>query len=279
MVAASFLDWRTRKVSNSYWIVLSVIAVALLPVQIVADDEKLEYLIVLVPIAAILSDVYFDAKGDSKMVRFLPHLKYGVAIASVAVFGYMWIDTEYFQRLLAIPVMMLVMVVLYMADVIRGGADAKALLSLSILFPFYPTFRDFPILRADSLSAEVIMPFSFIVLINAAIIVVLLPLGFLLKNIARRELKFPHALLGYKVDCETIEGKHLWLMERIENGSHKVYARPKSDENLAAEVEALVKAGHKRVWVTPKIPFMIPLLISLFISTVIGNLLLLLIPL
>jgi len=279
LASASLLDWRTRKVSNAYWIVLSIAAMVLLPIQIVADDEQFEYLFVLVPIVAILSDVYLDTGGSSRMARFAPHSKYAVAIVSVVALGYAWLDIEYFQHLLAIPLMMMVIVVLYMADVIRGGADAKALMSLTMLFPFYPALADLPILRSDSTSVEVIMPFSFIVLINAAIVVVFVPLVFLAKNAAARELRFPQALLGYKLDCEHIEGKHVWLMERMDNGSHKIYARPQSKENLVSEVDALLKAGHRRIWVTPKIPFMIPLLISLFISTIVGNLLLLLIPL
>jgi hypothetical protein len=40
---------------------------------------------------------------------------------------------------------------------------------------------------------------------------------------------------------------------------------------LAREVELLRAAGISRVWVTPKIPFIIPLTVSLIFVAIVGN--------
>lgn len=273
---ASILDWRTRKVPNVFWIALAAIAVALLCARIAVDDAPLEYLLVLVPIAAILSDVYLDTESEGTVARMAPILKYGMAVASVIVLAYMWGDDPYFQRLLAVPILMIVIVLMYMFDVIRGGADAKAFMSLAIMFPFYPVLGDLPLIQAEAELADLVFPFAFVVLVNAAIVVVFLPVVFLFKNLAAGEAAFPQAFVGYRMDAADAKGRFVWLMERMEDGKHVVYTRPRRNEDLEAELDLLVKAGHDRVWVTPKVPFIIPMTIGLVFSFVVGNLVFLL---
>jgi preflagellin peptidase FlaK len=169
--------------------------------------------------------------------------------------------------------MMLVVVVLYILDVIRGGADAKALIALSIMFPFYPNLGPFPLIGADNWQVEVFFPFSFVILVNAAIVVAFMPLVFLARNLVAREFKSPQGFLGYKLDVATARSRHVWLMERIEDGKHRTYTRPMRDEDLSKEINLLAEAGHERVWVTPKVPFIIPMFISLIFTSLVGNLL------
>ncbi len=273
---ASFKDWRERRVPNAPWLVLALAGMILLPIQISADNEKFAYLLVLVPVLAILADVYLDGNEGSWAAKYGPPVKYAVAIAAVAALGYSWGSHPYFQYLLAVPVMMLFVVVLYMTDIIRGGADAKALISLAILFPRYPALDGFPWLDGTSGSGQLFFPFSFVILINAAIMTALMALVFLAKNLAKGDLRFPQAFLGYRLETSKLKGRHVWLMERIEDGSHKTYSRPRSDEDLEREVALLNSAGLTKVWITPKIPFIVPMLLSLVFSTVVGNLLFLL---
>ncbi len=273
---ASFLDWKTRKVPNVFWAVLAVIAVALMCVRVLVDEAPIEYVLVLVPVLAVLSDVYIDTESDGVLVRMAPWLKYGAAIASVIVLAFLWGDDPYFQRLLAVPVLMIVIVLMYMLDVIRGGADAKALMSLAIMFPFYPSLGDLPLIQTEVELADLVFPFAFVVLVNAAIVVVFLPLAFLVKNLAAGEFAFPQAFVGYRMDAADAKGSFVWLMERVEDGKHVVYTKPRRNEELEAELDLLVKAGHSRIWVTPKVPFIIPMTIGLVFSFLVGNLMFLL---
>jgi prepilin signal peptidase PulO-like enzyme (type II secretory pathway) len=62
-------------------------------------------------------------------------------------------------------------------------------------------------------------------------------------------------------------------MEKIKNGKRKLVYMPKNfdvDEELA-EFE---KLGITEIWVTPKIPFMIPLLAGFLAAFVLGDILL-----
>ena len=274
---ASVLDWRTRRVPNTYWIALSLVGLALIPIQLLADEKDLKFLLIMVPILVILSDVYWGSE-EGPLAKYMPVAKYAVAVVAIVALAYLWGTDGYFQHFLAVPIMMLLIVAMYMLDVIRGGADAKALLSLSILFPFYPVLGSFPILHSDAPSAEIIFPFSFVILITAAVLVVLLPLGFLAKNLASRDFRFPLAFLGYKMESAEIGKSHVWLMERIQDGRHVTSTRTRRDEDLGKEVEALSEAGYKRIWVTPKIPFIVPMTASIILSAVIGNWLLYIFP-
>ena len=274
---ASILDWRTRRIGNVYWIGLSVLGLILIPIQLLVDDQPIEYSLVLLPILAILSDVYWDAGEGTPLAKIVPALKYVIAIVATIVLGYAWLGEPYFQHLLAVPLMMLFVVLMYMLDVIRGGADAKAMLALSVLFPFYPEISSVPLIGIESEASDVFFPFSFVVLVTAAIVVAFFPLGFAAKNLSAHEFKFPQGLLGYKMNADSIEGKHVWLMERIDGSTHTIYTRPKPNEDLKKEVKLLVDAGVNRIWVTPKIPFIIPMLAALVFSTIVGNILLLVI--
>lgn len=276
---ASLLDLRTRRVGNRYWVALSILGGALLSVQVYLDEMPLEYLAILVPIALILSDVFIDNKLSERGARWLVLAQYASAIIILLLLTMQYGSESYFQHLIAVPAMMLFVVLLYMLDAIRGGADAKSLIALAILFPFYPVIGQFPFLRAEEPSFEILLPFTFSILVMAAIIVGLTPIGFLLRNLGNGETRFPQALLGYKMDVESARDRHVWLMERIIDGRHVIYSRPKGEEDLGKELALLADAGHKRVWVTPKIPFIVPMLIGLIVCIIIGSPLLLLFPL
>ncbi|MCJ7490204.1 MAG: hypothetical protein MUO87_08730 [Thermoplasmata archaeon] len=273
---ASFLDIRTRQVPNRFWIFLSLLGIALILLRMKMDEERAEFALILVPIIAILSDVYLDTEGESALARIAPVVKYAIALISVVALGVLWADDSYFQPLLAVPIMMMVFVVLYVLDIIKGGADAKALIALSIVFPFVPAIGGLPLIVPLDPIASVLFPFAFSVLIDAAILVMFLPLGFLARNLASRDIKFPQMLLGYMVDSGTDAPGFIWLMERVEAGKHRIYTRPRADEDTSKELLKLREHGRSKVWVTPKIPFIVPIFAGLVLATVAGNLLFLL---
>jgi len=59
--------------------------------------------------------------------------------------------------------------------------------------------------------------------------------------------------------------KYVWPLEKIQDGKTKLIIRPKEIETKE-EYNEFEKQGITEIWVTPKIPFMIPLLLG-FIST------------
>jgi preflagellin peptidase FlaK len=170
--------------------------------------------------------------------------------------------------LVFIPIMIALMYLFFQIRLLFGGADAKALMALAILVPIQPTMlgEQLPLWKS-------FMPGSWIIFANATILFLLIPLSLLVYNIGKRNVKFPHSLLGYVITVEKAKQKFVWPLEKIKDGKRRLMYMPKNfdiDEELA-EFE---KQGITEIWVTPKIPFMIPLLIGFLVSFFLGDLLL-----
>jgi len=168
--------------------------------------------------------------------------------------------------LVFIPIMIVLMYVFFQMGLLFGGADAKALMALAILVPIQPLIGAFPLWPS-------FLPGSWSIFVNAIVLFLFIPVSLLFFNIGKRNLRFPHCLLGYVISVEKAKQTFVWPMEKIQNGKRKLVYMPKNfdvDEELA-EFE---KLGITEIWVTPKIPFMLPLLAGFLATFILGDILL-----
>ena len=168
-------------------------------------------------------------------------------------------------HLIFVPIMIFLMYVLFQLRLIFGGADAKALMALAILVPLHPALYDFPIWKS-------VMPAPWIIFSNSVIIFLVIPLMLLIYNLGKRNVKFPYCLLGYKMSVQKAKEKFVWPLEQIKNGKRTFVYMPK-EFDVKEELDAFEKQGIKEIWVTPKIPFMIPLLAGFIASFFLGDIL------
>jgi len=272
MVAASYSDWKTRLASDLYWIVMGCIGLGLIACQVVIGGADIRYLIFLLPLAVVFFDIFWERKGIiEEGVNVAPLALYLAAVACLVYLAFTFWEETLFWQLLDVLFMFGLMILLYQVDVIKGGADAKALIALSLLFPVYPMIGDLPLIPISNDLFMLIFPFSLLILFNAAIISLVVPLSLLVYNLARHDIKFPAMLLGYKVTMGEAKKKFVWPMERVENGSLKFVYFPKEDEENEKILSDLAALGMSRIWVTPKIPFLIFLTAGLIISALVGN--------
>jgi preflagellin peptidase FlaK len=80
-------------------------------------------------------------------------------------------------------------------------------------------------------------------------------------------------LLGYIIPIEKAKQTFVWPMEKIKDGKRKLVYMPKNF-NVEEELAEFEKLGIKEIWVTPKIPFMIPLLVGFLAAFILGDILL-----
>ena len=66
--------------------------------------------------------------------------------------------------------------------------------------------------------------------------------------------------------------KFVWPLEILEDGKTKLMMRPKNFE-VDDELDEFEKQGYTEIWITPKIPFMIPLLLGFICTFVFGDIL------
>lgn len=142
-----------------------------------------------------------------------------------------------------------------------GGADAKALLAIAVLTPIFPRMGCLPLWVP-----VVELPFAMTVFINSLLIYLAIPLVLLLWNLKNGVTEFPFCLLGYKMKASEIGKKFVWPMENIEDGERKKKIMPQQDVDVSV-------FGDDVIWVTPKVPFLIPLAAGYFISFVLGDIL------
>jgi len=192
----------------------------------------------------------------------------GVALLAVEAaldWGSFWEKRWY---LAFIPVFWVFIIGFYYFGLIAGGADAKALLALALLVPF-------PLHLAAGLPlVDSPLPGVFAVLENSLIAFMLIPVAFLVMNALKGDFRFPAMLLGTRRPVAGIEDRHEWPMEHVHEGKVRMrYFASRSAGPIEEEAEALRAAGVERIWVTPKVPYMIPLLVGFVLAFLVGDVL------
>lgn len=158
-----------------------------------------------------------------------------------------------------------------------GGADAKALMTLSVTFPIYPS------LVVSGLSIPLLNSgfgiFAFSTLSNSVVSAPALILILFIRNILKegfRGLKgsLLYYFIGYRVSANSIPKFHN-LLEYVDERGNLV--RVKRGVEPDDEMIKLLKKAHKhrkvkKVWVTPGLPFLIFITAGFFISVFVGDL-------
>ncbi|MDI3498248.1 A24 family peptidase C-terminal domain-containing protein [Archaeoglobus sp.] len=154
-----------------------------------------------------------------------------------------------------------------------GGADAKAIMALAVIFPFYPTFNGFPLLGSS-------FSFAFSTLANSVIAAPFLLLFMFLRNLAKegvRSLKgnLLYYFTGYRAEVGNLPKFHNLLEYINENGElRRVRRAVEPDEQM---INRLRKSGVEKVWVTPALPFLLFITAGYIVAFILGDLLYLLI--
>lgn len=172
---------------------------------------------------------------------------------------------ENILNIIFIPILIIIFYFLFQLLPFFGGADVKALMSLAILVPFEPTIALFPMWNS-------IMPFAWIILSNSIFIYLIIPISLLFYNISKKNLEFPNCFLGYKMDLNKAKDRFVWPLEKIVNGKRKIsyFSMNKEVNDIYDTFE---EKGFLKIWVTPKVPFMIPLLVGFLLSFFVGDIL------
>lgn len=280
---ASYSDMRTRRVGNGLWIILGSVAFIILFVDLLMREGTVwVHYLIFIPAGILFFEVYVERKPiiDEEGIHFVPlaFLSYCIVVIVLATQAFLLYPNpshmNLFYHLLTIPAMIVISHLLYQSRLLKGGADAKAVMCLAVLVPFYPDFYGFPLVRMSERTTDLIsilFPFSLVIVMNSVILVIFVPLVFLAINARRRDLEFPQCLFGFKVSLNNFP-RFTWLMERVEQGELRTVLFPRRGEDQRKEMQELIEMGRDRAWATPQLPFMIPLCIGFIISFLIGNL-------
>ena len=219
---------------------------------------------VSVGIAILSYASYTDIK--TRLASNLLWLIMGVIGGALLIIQYLTIGFVDIYQLAFIPIIIVIMYVFFQLRLIFGGADAKAVMALAILIPIQPVLSIFPLWDRSY------MPYTWVIFSNALILFLLIPLSLLFYNLTKKNIEFPHMLMGLKMKVEKAKKSFVWPLEKIIDGKRKMVYMPK-EFDADKELKQFEKEGIREIWVTPKIPFMIPLLASFFVSFIFGDIL------
>lgn len=278
---ASASDWRTRRVRNIVWIVLGACALILFLIDLETHGGTLMLESELLPVAFIFFDIFWEREKGIKS-------RSGAIAAAMYVAAFIWMCyvtyyllsnlggwSQYFAGPIVAFAAILLFELFYMFDVIKGGADAKALICLAVLFPWYPDISaNIPLIVPAADMVRVFFPFALSVLFMGALAACSVPLYILAKNIRAKRKMGARSLLGFQLPIDEVEKHFVWLIEWVEDGKLRFsYRKQRDSEMLKGDLAALRAMGLKEVWVTYKIPFIIPLTAGLIMVLLVGNLL------
>ena len=166
-----------------------------------------------------------------------------------------------------------------------GGADVKAIISLSVLFPTFPSFFPHSSLLHLSISlpmtgVPILNIFVLSVLTNALLIALFSPISLFLYNSIKKHFS-PLMLLGYKVRISALRAKkNFKLMHELQiQGSDYigivqkyVWDGVEPTEEVISCLEELEQKGKLReVWITPELPFIVYLTAGFFTAAFYGD--------
>lgn len=265
MLPACISDWRKREASDVIWMIMGAFGIVCMAYVAFSDGMKWEYVMMIVGSAMILIDILWDhEKGIIITVLFYAVM----AVMFIVPMITSW-DDQTVRQFTLVPASYLLFVAMFFAGLIKGGADAKCLITLAMVFQTYPVFSAFPFIDVPGGVISEIFGFPLMVFFHAALFTIVLSVLYLAINLKNGDKAFPAMFLGYKADVQEAKGKHVWPMEKVEDGK-AVLTSKGQDETTFDELE---KIGAERVWVTPMIPFLIPITIAIIFVAFVGNIL------
>lgn len=264
MVSASYFDWRYREVHDIHWWVLGISGLVFTAASF--GNIGTEILMMLTGSALLLLLILLDIDVPAPV-------NIAVFLIMVALFVYPAVttfDDPDVKRMLVIPVCCLIFYLMFLSGILKGGADAKCLMTMAMTFQIYPEFLGMPLIPLPQFDVQLVFPFPIVVLFHAALFSFAWLFWTVIRKIYRKEDPVQMITLScYRMSIDDARKSHVWSKQDVVNGM-VVNVRGVADEGAYDRLEAV---GAKDVWVTPIIPFMIPITVATVFILTIGSLL------
>ncbi len=248
MVSASLSDVRSREVSDIHWPAICCLgAVGTLVTEdlptaswFLCSDLLLVLFMFWERVSGIWSAIVLAASVALSAIPVIPYGHWSglvTSVTSVAVAG------------------------LYYSGAIRGGADAKALISLSILCP---TYSGFPCLIWSPHYPEALV---FCPVLSMLVLALILSAAFLIPVVVRNIGSGVLGISSYRCGIDEARSGFVWPVEDVVGGKVVRVGIPREKEKVLVCLEDY---GRSDVAVTPMIPFILPITVAFATVFVLG---------
>ena len=172
--------------------------------------------------------------------------------------------------LISMPLLITLMYVWFYFGPTIGGADVKAIMTISLVAPFTLSFSDDYIMAFDSRG----FPYPFVIFMNSLLLYLCIPFFLLIYNIFKGNFEKPYfqMFFGTKMDLQQARESFVWPMQQVIGTKVVFVAFVQQKSNDEKKWNELEKIGINEPWVSLKIPYIIPLALSFFVSALFGDL-------
>jgi len=244
MMSASVQDLRRREVSDIHWIAIGVIGTI---ISLASED---------------LAGGIMRAAGCSLMLLslFTERIKPLIAFPAITVLMLASYIVSSDPSGIVTAATSFVAMVLYSTGAIRGGADTKALIAISMVYPLYPDLGS--MIWSPTYPAGYILNPVFSILFEGLLFSILLMVPVLVRNL--KEGRF--SLSSYHIGIDRAREAFVWPLEDVREGN-VVRIRPTDDPDIYGRLEEI---GRREVLVTPMIPFILPMTAAFICTMILG---------
>jgi archaeal preflagellin peptidase FlaK len=209
--------------------------------------------------------------------------------------------------LLGAPLVAVFAYSLWRLGLLFGGADAKCVIAFAVLCPYPPALVTIAGVAYPHFGA--ITPAAITMFTNAVLLTLAIPLFYLIINLARGRLHPVAMFLGTRMKLSRAAEEPVWVMEwvkpspeaeageegpslqettedpdlsdeglpqitpeEIEGATVRLHYFPTRAGDYARNLARLKAMGVDEVWVTPKVPFMVPLFLGWLLAWTAGDL-------
>ena len=249
---ASVCDLRYREISDTPWRFISSVGVLSVGLTALRDGAG------VLPVTASVSALF--------IFGCLTVDKHPLIMAAISVLfplsAYLTGADAWAMQVSLSPVFVVLFYVLYLSGAVTGGADAKCLMALSIMFPasFGPLFSG----HADPGITGFLFPPPVQVLFMSCLITVVAGGAWILYK--RRSLALPLSS-DYRISIEEARRSHVWVMEDVSEGR---IIRTDRSEDRDGVCDRLGVYGAEDVLVSPMFPFIVPITVSVAVLLLTG---------
>ena len=274
----SWTDFKTRRVPNEVWIISGSIASVLLIYDL--SNQNWGYHVWALLFATII--LFYNAFIDEYVLEDNQAMLWRVfqvlAILS-ALYFLLTVDfdseeisSENYKLIdiLSISVLMILMYVWYYLGPTIGGADVKAIMTISLVAPFTISINEDPMMAFETRG----FPYPFVIFMNSLLLYLLIPIGLALYNMVRGNIEKPYfqIFFGTKMPLKAARESFVWPMQQVIGEKVVMVAFVKHKSDSESEWDKLEGKGITNPWITFKIPYIIPLTLAFFVSALFGDL-------
>ena len=253
--SASAFDILYREIPDAHGWAIGTVGI----IRNLIELKEMTGILMLFGSSLLFLDVMCDL--GSKGVRMVP---YRILTASMIIVGSLLIlDRPGSVMMISVPAMILIFLAMYRMGILQGGADAKCLISLSLLFPMFPVINPMIIITEGS-PLMFAFPLSVLLLASAFTLASAIPQA--VSNIMKRDYEGLRTLTMIRMDIERARSSHVWPRQDIVNGEAVIV------KNTGPEAyDRMESCGYSRIWVSPMIPFIVPITAAFAFLIIIGN--------